>query len=79
MSTITINIDDDVENRFRGYINKEYGNSKGALGKAITEAIDIWLKEKEQEEITKKAIEFLNKKRKVGGKLWKNREELHER
>ena len=40
MGTITINIDDNIENEFRNYLSEKGEILKGTLGKAITEAIE---------------------------------------
>jgi hypothetical protein len=49
------------------------------LGKAISEALDLWVKEKELEEVRRKAIETLNKGFHMGKKLYKSRDELYDR
>jgi len=45
-----VKIPDDLEVQFRKKILEVYGARKGALGKAITEAIEIWLREHEKSE-----------------------------
>ncbi len=40
---ITVKISDDVEREFRRVVAKVYGVGKGVLGKAIEEAIELWL------------------------------------
>jgi len=79
MGTITINIDDNIENEFRNYLSEKGEILKGTLGKAITEAIAKWLKEKKQEEISIKAIERMKEGFSSGGFKIKSRSELHER
>lgn len=56
MGTITINLDDETEKRFRESVKKHYGTGKGILGKAVAESLDKWREEKEQSEIRKKAL-----------------------
>ncbi|MBS3168413.1 hypothetical protein J4216_04765 [Candidatus Woesearchaeota archaeon] len=79
MGTITVNIDNNIENEFRTYLSDKGEILKGALGKAITEAIAKWLKEKKQEEIAIKAIERMKEGFSSGGFKIKSRSELHER
>lgn len=79
MGTVTISIDDDTEARFRSYVYKEYGKSKGVLGQAIKEAIDKWIREKKQENIAKEALIDLKKGHDLGKLLYKKREELYDR
>lgn len=79
MTVITISIKDEVANELRQTVKKEAGDSKGALGKAIEEAVQKWLEEKKQKEIAKRAIEMMNKGL-YSLKGWKfNRDELYDR
>lgn len=48
MGVITVKIPDDLEVRFRKKILDVYGVKKGALGKAISEAIELWLEKHEK-------------------------------
>ncbi len=75
--TITINIDDELNNKFRSRVRQMYGNAKGVLGKAISEAMERWLEQKPDYE--KKALEHLRKGYNLGGTTYKNRDELYER
>ncbi len=50
MGVITVKIPDDLEVKFRKKILDVYGVKKGALGKAITEAIELWLEKHEKSE-----------------------------
>ncbi len=43
---MTIIIPDQVEKQLRVKVAEKYGGRKGALGEAIAEAIQKWLKEK---------------------------------
>lgn len=45
MGQITIQIPDDVERRLRIKVAEKYGGKRGALGEAIAEAIELWLKQ----------------------------------
>ena len=77
MATITVNVNDDVEKRFRKMAGSRYGKRKGYLGEAVTEAMETWIKSESSN--VKKAIELLEKGHHGGGLLYKSRDELHER
>jgi len=40
-------ISDELDKKFRMKVLDEYGSEKGALSKAVAEAIELWLKQKE--------------------------------
>jgi len=46
---ILITIDDGLEERFRGVVARVYGARKGAISKAIEEAIKLWLEKYENQ------------------------------
>ena len=76
--TVTINIEDDLDKEFRSRVLQMYGDVKGALGKAVAEAIRHWLEH--QPSYEKKAIEYLKKGYHLGGgPYYRNRDELYER
>lgn len=77
MGTITVNIQDEVEQGFRNAAGVVYGKKKGCLGKAMNQALLYWVK-KEKKRADSKALELLDKGFEMG-KLKFNREELHER
>ena len=77
MATITVNIKDDVEKRFRKMAGSRYGKRKGYLGEAVTEAMETWIKSESSN--VKRAIELLEKGPNGGGLTYKSRDELHER
>ncbi|MDP2666303.1 MAG: hypothetical protein Q8P05_02275 [Candidatus Diapherotrites archaeon] len=78
-ATITANVSTKSEQRFRKTVKKFLGESKGVLGKAISEAMDLWVKKKESEEVRRNAIETLNKGFNGGKILYKSRDELYDR
>ena len=78
MGTITINIDNETEMKFREVASKEKGVGKGKLGLAVKEAFDLWIKNKERDEISQRQISLMNEGFRLG-KYSFNREELHER
>ena len=76
--TITVNVKEDVEEKFRRLASATYGKHKGYLGKAITEAMSTWLEKREERDAIAKSLKLLETGIKM--KKWKfNREELHER
>ena len=78
MGTITVNVKDDVEERFRETVKEEFGVGKGKLGRAFAEAMLAWLKEKEQKEIAERAIKRMDKGLYRLGKWKFNRDEIYE-
>lgn len=79
MATMTISMKDEVANELRQTVKSELGSGKGALGKAIEEAVNKWIEEKKQKEIAKRAMEMMNKGL-YSLKGWKfNRDELYDR
>jgi len=79
MGTITVNVSDDVEKEFRKLVSSIRGARKGELGKALTEAMQKWVYEKKQEKIAQEALKLLDLKFNFGKRLYRDRDELHER
>lgn len=79
MGTVTISLEDDVEERFREQARQEYGKGKGVLKEAITKAIEKWMDGIEQNEITQRQLKLMDKGFTMGKSLYKNRDELHDR
>jgi plasmid stability protein len=46
MGQITVQIPDEVERKLRIRVAEKYGGKRGALGEAIAEGIELWLKQK---------------------------------
>ena len=44
MARITFEISDDLNRRLRVKVAEKHGGRKGALGKSIAEAVELWLK-----------------------------------
>jgi hypothetical protein len=44
MGRITLEIPDELEREFRAKVAMKYGGKRGAIGLAIKEAIELWLK-----------------------------------
>ncbi len=79
MGTITISIDDYVENELRKLV-AEQGNKKGDLGKAITEAVRKMVQEKKEKEIAERQMKMSEKGLYRLPKNWKfNRDEIYDR
>ncbi len=79
MAIITISVNDSLNKEFREIVRRKLGERKGALGKAIEEAIIDWLGEQKQGEIAERQIN-LAKRGLYSLKGWKfNREEAYER
>lgn len=79
MSTITISVDNDTERRFREAAKKKLGERKGYLGRATTEALDLWIRKQTQEEIARDALTLLETGHHVGKHLYKERKDLYDR
>jgi len=43
VGVLNVRIDDELEREFRKKVIDVYGSRKGALGKAVEEAIRLWL------------------------------------
>jgi len=78
MGTITINVNDEAEQKFRKATQLTYGKAKGVLGKAATEAIEEWSDRKTRGNETK-MLELLESGFKMGKLKYRTRAELHER
>ncbi len=75
--TMTVNVKEEVASEFRKQATIKYGKKKGYLGKALTEAMREWSKQR-KEGLENQFLELLETGTKM--RKWKfNREELHER
>jgi len=79
MGTMTISIDDAVEKKFRARAKKVFGERKGALGLAVTAAMDRWIAENDQEEIARSALALMERGQVLGTRKYRNRDDLHDR
>ena len=77
--TLTVNVQKDVEERFRRLAGIAYGKHKGYLGKAVTEAMKSWETQRMKSDVNVRALEMLERGFKMGGLKTKNRSEWHER
>jgi coenzyme F420-reducing hydrogenase alpha subunit len=53
MGKLTIQVDDKLEEKFRAAVASVKGYHKGALGKAVEEALALWIAEHEKKQNTK--------------------------
>ena len=78
MATITINIDDSIDNKFRDVVKEKYGFSKGSLGNAFSEALKQWIKKESETDISIRQIKLMEIGLNLNIKKF-NRSELYER
>ncbi|MGC8516197.1 MAG: hypothetical protein ACP5OC_08725 [Thermoplasmata archaeon] len=75
--TVTVNLDESIEKRFREKARLKYGNRKGSLAMALNQALENWLKDDSQDAINEN-LKLLEKGIKM--KKWNfKREDLYER
>lgn len=79
MGTMTISIDNDVEQQFRALAQKIYSKKKGYLGNAVTSAMKKWIDEMTQKQISERELKLLENGFEMGEFKFKSREELYER
>ena len=78
MGTITISVDDTVEEKFRARAKQVHGERKGALGQAITEAMALWVAENDQKEIAESALALMERGQDLGTREYRTRDDLYE-
>lgn len=78
MGTLTKSLSDDVEQRFREVINREYGMNKEAINNAIAEAIELWVNETLQRTLAEAGREILAKEHNIGKWHYSHRKDLYE-
>jgi hypothetical protein len=77
--TITVNVDAEVEKEFRRTAKAVHGKKKGYLGKALTEAMKVWTKERERTDNVAAIMSLLEEGIDMGVERYRSRDELHER
>ena len=77
--TITVSVDADVEQKFRRTARAIHGKKKGYLGKALTDAMENWTRERELRDTVAATLRMLDEGLDLGGLKYKNRDELHDR
>ena len=79
MGTITINISDEVEKKFRAFVKAKFGEGKGKLGRAVEETLRKRVSEDEEQKLRQEAIKMMEKGLyKVGKNYTFRREEAYE-
>lgn len=78
-STITINVSEKVAQEFRRIAGAVYGSGKGHLGKAIEEAMNLFMNTHKTKSADDELIEMLKKGFGSRGLTYKNRDELYDR
>ncbi len=79
MAIITISVKDEVEKEFRETVKKKLGQSKGVLGKAVEEAMQRWVHDERQRQISAELKNMMDKGL-YSLKGWKfNRDEIYDR
>ncbi|PIN73497.1 hypothetical protein COV20_04715 [Candidatus Woesearchaeota archaeon CG10_big_fil_rev_8_21_14_0_10_45_16] len=78
MGTITINVDDQLEQQFRATVEQKLGTGKGKLGQAVQEALDNWIARKRQYEISERQVRLVKEGMPIGAGKW-SRSDMHER
>ena len=83
--SLRLEIDKELERKFREWSMRKFGYSKGSLKKAsefaIAKAIseDTKKQERETKDTITKALKLLHEGINIGGLKYKHRDELHER
>ena len=76
MVSMTIKIDDKVARVFRAHVKKKYGTKKGALGKAVTDALE---NQSKRGTYSKEFLSLLENGHSFGGSVKFTRDELYDR
>jgi hypothetical protein len=79
MGTITVNVKDEIEEEFKAVASVTHGGEEGYVEKAVIDAMQSWIEEKRQEKIAERELKLLDTGFNFGKKLYKTRDELHER
>ncbi len=75
--TVTVNLDETIEKRFKEKARLKYGNRKGSLARALNEALEEWLNNDDQG-VLRENMRLLNNG--IEMKKWDfRREDLYER
>jgi hypothetical protein len=77
--TITLNIDEDVNKEFRKIVIQKYGVKKGSLSRAVEDAFKLLIQNINSNNADIDLQNKINNGYNLGGLLYKNRDELHER
>lgn len=78
-TTLTVNADEGVLAEFREWAAKVYGGGKGHLGKALNEAIKLWMQAHKRKSAQEELFRILDEGIGAGGLKYKHRSELYDR
>ena len=76
---ITVSVNAEVERKFRRTAKAVHGTKKGYLGRALTDAMERWTKDREETDTVAATLSLLDNGIDMGGVRYKHRDELHER
>lgn len=79
MATVTISIDDTLEERFRKEVAEHLGSGKGSLGRAVTEALSLWIENVSQAALSRELGELMESGYAMGRVKYKARGDLYDR
>ena len=79
MATITLNINNEINNEFRDIVKSTFGEGKGKLGKAFEDALKKWMFEQKQKEISERQMKVMEKGVWYSKNYKFNREEIYEK
>lgn len=77
--TVTVNIDDEINRKFREAVIKAYGNKKGNISRAVEDAFKLLMNDINTKNADSDLLNRLNKGYNLGGIIYNTRDELHER
>jgi hypothetical protein len=79
MKTVTISIDEAVDEQFRKEVNEHLGGGKGNLGRAVSEALRLWIDQVSQARLAVEMRELMHSGYEMGRLRYKKRADLYER
>jgi hypothetical protein len=79
MTVMTITVDDETEAKFRAEVAEHLGTGKGKLGKAVTEALLLWIGKVRQDELSSELKTLMKDGFEMGSIRYSRRRDLHER
>ncbi len=78
MAVVTFKIEDELEKQFRELASMLYGTKRGSFGRALSEAIALWIRERSERKIAERQLAYLEKGFALGRWRHKCREALYE-
>ena len=77
--TITLNVDENLNEEFRKIVIQKYGDKKGSLSHAVEDAFKLLIQCINSNHADIDLQNKMNAGYNLGGLIYKNRDELHER